>query len=83
MTCFDETVCEILDHLPEDFEEMGTEPVTCLECGALLDNDELILSAFCEDCRPFFNRPIAGHSEGRRHSGVDWAPPRIRRGYRR
>lgn len=76
---------ETLDHLPEDFEEMGTEPVTCLECNALLADDELILGAFCEDCRPFFNRPITGHSEGRRHLrvGVDWTSPRIRRGYRR
>lgn len=74
---------ELLDHNIEDLEPMDTEPVTCLECARLLDDDELILGAFCEGCRPFLNRPITVHSEGRQHLRVDWASPRIRRGYRR
>lgn len=33
---------ERLDHLPEDFEPMDTEPVTCLVCGELLDHTDMV-----------------------------------------
>lgn len=64
-----QTVCEFLDHLPEDFEEMDTEPVTCERCGRPLDDEELLQGALCSDHMP--RLPL-----------LAWVPPRIRRGYR-
>jgi hypothetical protein len=75
---------DLLDHHVEDldFEPMDTVALTCVECDAPLEDDDLILGAFCGDCRPFCNRPITGHS-GRGHlqPGVEYVPSHVRRRY--
>lgn len=73
-------LCEALDHLPEDFEPMDTEVLDCVECGAVLDDDELLLGAFCNDCRPFHKPLITIHS--RRSRGIEWVSWSLRHGYR-
>jgi hypothetical protein len=60
-----------------DLVDVYAEPeVTCLECGAALDDDELVLGAFCHGCRPFNHQPSAiGETHAR---SVEYVSRRIR-----
>jgi hypothetical protein len=50
----------------EGWGDYDPDVVTCVDCGALLDDNELILGAFCRECQP----------------GVEYPPVGVRRRYR-
>jgi hypothetical protein len=88
MTLIDEL--ERLDHQIEDLVWADeVEAVTCLECDRPLDDDELILGAFCRECRPSHYPQQTGEVDGqaggrgRLRVGAEWVGGRLRHGYRR
>jgi hypothetical protein len=57
------------DEVEDDVYATADQVVTCIECDAILEHEEMILGAWCGNCRPEFTVERVPESVRRRYRG--------------